>query len=70
MPGFSCDTGSLIFAATCSIFSCGMWDLVPPPGIEPRPSALGEQTLSYWTTREVPTVADLLLPSHLLSLPK
>ena len=54
---------------TCSIFSCGMWDLVPPPGIEPRASALGEQTLNYWTTREVPAVADLLPPSH-LSLPK
>ena len=31
-----------------------MWDLVPQPGIEPRPPALGGQSLSHWTTREVP----------------
>ena len=23
------------------LFSCGMWDLVPQPGIEPAPLALG-----------------------------
>ena len=28
--------------------SCGMWDLVSQPGIEPGPP------LSHWTTREVP----------------
>ena len=33
--------------------SCGMWDLVPWPGIKPRPPALGGWSLSYWTTREV-----------------
>ena len=33
---------------------CSMWDLVPWPGIEPLPSALGEWSLSHWTTREVP----------------
>ena len=32
----------------------GMWDLVPRPGIEPRASALGAWSLTYWTTREVP----------------
>ena len=32
--------------------SCGMWNLVPQPGIEPGPSALGAQSLSHWTTRE------------------
>ena len=31
-----------------------MWDLVPPPGIEPRPAALGTWSLSHWATREVP----------------
>ena len=31
-----------------------MWVLVPWPGIEPRPLALGTQNLSHWTTREVP----------------
>ena len=33
--------------------SCSMWDLAPRPGIEPGPPALGE-SLSHWTTREVP----------------
>ena len=30
-----------------------MWDLIPRPGIEPRPPALGARSLTYWTTREV-----------------
>ena len=34
--------------------SCSMWDLAPWPGIEPGPPALGAQSLSHWTTREVP----------------
>ena len=34
--------------------SYGMWDLVPWPGLEPGPSALGAQILSHWTTKEVP----------------
>ena len=33
--------------------SCGMWDLVPWPKIEPRPPALGIWSLSRWTTRNV-----------------
>ena len=33
--------------------SCSMWDLVPWPGIETGPLALGEQGLSHRTTREV-----------------
>ena len=36
--------------------SCGIWELVPWPGIKPRPPALGAQSLSHWTTREVPTI--------------
>ena len=40
----------------------GMWHLVPWPGIEPRPPALGGQSLSHWTTREV--------PGHLLAVLK
>ena len=41
---------------SCSIWtlSCGIWDLVPWPGIEPRPPELGAQSLISWTTREVP----------------
>ena len=31
-------------------FSCSMWDLVPWPGIEPWPLALGAQSLSHWAT--------------------
>ena len=53
MPSLSCG-GSWIFAAACRIFSCGMWDLVSWPGIEPGPPALGAGSLSHWATREVP----------------
>ena len=34
--------------------SCGMWDLVPRPRIQPGPHVLGDWSLSLWTTREVP----------------
>ena len=34
--------------------SCGMWDLVPWPGIEPGSPVLETWSLSHWTTREVP----------------
>ena len=37
----------LFLASLCDI-------LVPRPGIEPLPPALGVQSLNYWTTREVP----------------
>ena len=43
-----------VLVAAWEIFSSEMWDLVPWPGIEPRPPALGAQSLSHWTTREVP----------------
>ena len=53
-----CRTCDLSVAA-CRIFSSGMqtisssmWDLVPCPGIKPRPPALGAQSLSHWTTRK------------------
>ena len=36
------------------ILSCGLWDLFPWPGIEPRPPAIGALSLNHWTTREVP----------------
>ena len=39
--------------------SGGMWDLVPWPGIEPEPPALGAWSLSHWTTREVPELHTL-----------
>ena len=39
----------------CSMqaLSCGMWDLVPGPGIEPGPPAWGAWSLRHWTAREV-----------------
>ena len=27
--------------AVCDIFTCGIWDLVPQPGIEPRTPCIG-----------------------------
>ena len=35
--------------------SCGMWDLIPWPGSEPRPPESEAQSLNHWTTREVPS---------------
>ena len=34
--------------------SCNMQDLVPWPGIKPRPPALGAWSLNHWAPREVP----------------
>ena len=34
--------------------SCGMWDLVPGPGIEPRPPAFRVWSLSHWTNQGSP----------------
>ena len=38
----------------CSMqnLSCGMWDLVPWPGIKPGPPAWGAWGLSHWTTKQ------------------
>ena len=47
---------------------CGMWDLVPPPGIKPRASALRAQSLSHWTTRGVPSFVNLRVFSKLLGI--
>ena len=33
--------------------NCSMWDLVPWPGIDPGPQALGAQSPSHWATKEV-----------------
>ena len=43
---FSCDMWTL---------SCGLWDLVPRPGIKPGPPELGVRRPSHWTTRKVPS---------------
>ena len=60
---FGC-MGSSVLVEACRLFSCSvpslscaMWDLVPRPGIKPRPLAVGAQSLSCWTTREAPRPA-------------
>ena len=51
--------------------SCGRWDLVPGPGREPRPPALGAQSLGHWTSREVPPSCGLnVLLDFLASSPR
>ena len=34
--------------------SCGMWVLVPRPGIKPTPPASGARSPCHWATREIP----------------
>ena len=47
--------GSSIFSVACRIFSCSLWTFsyFPWPRMEPKPHALGAQSLSHWTTREI-----------------
>ena len=40
----------------CRNFSCRMWDLDSWPGTESGSPASGAQSLSHWTSREVPIV--------------
>ena len=49
-----------VLVVACRVFNCGMqtlsysmWNLVPWPGIKPRPPALGAWGHSYWATRKV-----------------
>ena len=49
----ACGVFFLAVARELLIVAC-MWDLVPWPGIKPGPPALGAQSLSHWTSREVP----------------
>ena len=52
--GLSCVTQDLrSFWGHLGSFTCGMWNLVPWPGIEPGSPAPGVQSLGHWTTREV-----------------
>ena len=44
--------GLLVVACELLVAAC-IQDLAPGPGIEPGPPALGAQSLSHWTTREV-----------------
>ena len=43
-----------IFSCSMQTLSCDMWNLVPQPRIRLGPPALGVQSLSHWTTSEVP----------------
>ena len=46
-------------------FNCGIWDQVPWPGIELGLPALGTQSFSHWTTRQVPApLSNTLLCLH------
>ena len=38
----------------CELLVAATWDLVFQPRIKPGPPALGVQSLSHWTAREVP----------------
>ena len=40
--------------------------LVPQPGIEPMPLALGAQSLNHWTAREVPIIGGQFEETKLL----
>ena len=44
--------GLLVAACRLLVAAC-MWDLVPQPGIEPGPPALGAWSLNHWATRKV-----------------
>ena len=50
-----------IFSCSIHTLSCSMWDLVSWPRIEPGPPALGDHSLSHWTTREVLQLVFLFL---------
>ena len=52
--GLSCSMWDLFSVFGVQTLSCSMWDLVPWLGIELGAPVLGAQSLSHWTTREVP----------------
>ena len=56
------------FIVAWGIFRCGMWGLVPWPGIKPRSPALRAWSLCHCTTREVLRERILKLISLFLSL--
>ena len=45
-----------VLVASCRLLVCNMWDLVSWLGVEPGLPSLGVQSLSSWTTGEVPWV--------------
>ena len=59
MGSFSRSMRDLLVAACGLLVVACMWDLAPRPGIEPGPPALGVQSPTHWTTREVPGISIL-----------
>ena len=59
-----------VFCCSMWTLSCSMWELVSWPGIKPGATALGAQSLSHWTAREVPHPTFLfpVISSHLQSI--
>ena len=49
-----CGTQDLFWTQLRHSLCHGMCDLVPWPGFEPGPPALGALSLNHWTTKEVP----------------
>ena len=66
VQGLGC--GTRIFICSIWTLTRSMWDS-PWPGIEPQPPALGVQSLSHRTTREVLVISFLIATwgNHLLS---
>ena len=65
-----------VLVGACRILSfsmqtlhCRMWDLVPWPQMEPRPPALGTQSLTHWSIREVPGSFFFILSIYLANDP-
>ena len=52
----------------CRVFSRSLWDLVPWPGIKPRPPTLGVWSLSHQITREVPKLTLINILTHFISI--
>ena len=51
-----------IFSSSIRTLSCSTWDLVPWPGIKPRPPAVASRNLNHWATREVQAIPLLFRP--------
>ena len=60
VPDLSCGTRDLLVVACQLLVAVCMWDLLPRPGIEPGPTALGVRSRTHLTTREVPKTVQLL----------
>ena len=56
------------FSCSMQTVSCGRRNLVPQPGIEPQPPALGARCLSHWTPGKSPQYSLLCVLFQFLSL--